>query len=182
MVNYCYKVKHKYLKKRKDGTYDIEDYFRRFEEEEGESEIFSIVYRLVPSAPLVRGDVAVFNDPKWQKAAKLTENLEKFEKEEGIRFAYDASTGNYTLIEDEEVLKDLEMIRICVDTVDKDTYGLLFILRSGGYLTYYNCSVLDANCPDIIKRLLEDGIIYKVRAPGETARKRRGSVKKNIAA
>lgn len=170
MRNYVYKVKSKWLKLRKDGSRDIEEYFSKFTsalETGGCEEIYSISYRLLPDSTLVRGDVSLLNDPKWQKAAKLSEHIDEFAKE-GLLFSEIVNKDGsitYVLQEDEETLKDFEMCRLCVDTIDEETHGMLFILRSDGHTMYYNTKVLHDNMPDIIDKLLADDVIYKRLAP-----------------
>lgn len=172
--NYCYKVKHQYLKKRKDGSKNIEDYFSKYITKEDSGyyeEIYAISYRLLPTSSLVRGDIGILNDPKWQKAIKLEEKLEEFEQQ-GLRFVLNEK-GDYVVVEDEDTLKDFEMVRICVDTIDEDTRGMLFILRSDGRTMYYNATIIKDNAPEIIEALLEEGVIYKTLAPGDKAKRAR---------
>lgn len=176
MSNYCYKVKSNFLKKRKDDSRNIEEYFNKFESTEGEEEIYAIKYRLTPESPIVQGYISLMNDPKWQESAKLKDNLEKFAKN-GLEFVEIFDTEKkenfFKFVETEESLKDFEMIRICVDVFENETKGLLFILTNDGCMTYFNTKILDENIPDIIETLKKEGVIYKVLAPGEKARRER---------
>lgn len=167
MRNYCYKVKSKFLKMRDDGSRDIENYFHKFishDEQTGfNEEIYAIKYRLRPETSIVRGYVNLLNDPKWQKAVKISEKIDEF-AESGILFSEvvdkDGSVS-YLVQKTEDFLQDVEMCHLCVDLVDKETFGYLFILLNDGHTLYYNASVLKEHMPDIIKKLIEDDVIYK---------------------
>ena len=164
MLNYCYKIKHSYLKSREDGR-NIEEYFAKFKNEETGLEVYSIRYLLPPDTPIVKGIISMFNDHKWQKHVHLSENLADYEKE-GLFFVKNENDEFYTLREDEEVLKEFGDIRICVDMDEDDnTYGYLFIVLGDGKTLYYNKGVLDDNIPDIIDTLKKEGVIYKVLSP-----------------
>lgn len=87
MRNYVYKVKHKFLKKRADGSREIEDYFKKYisvpndgvevENDGDEYEIYSIGYLLKEDSALVRGVVNLLNDPNWQKEVGLLDENEE---------------------------------------------------------------------------------------------------------
>lgn len=168
MKNYCYKVKHKFLKVRPDGSRDIENYFHKYISHDSQTgfneEIYAIAYRLRPESAIVRGFVSLCNDPKWQKAAKIEENIDEFAKQ-GLCFSEvvdaDGSGRTFVLQEDEDSLKDFEMVRLCVDLIDEETFGYLFILLSDGHTLYYNAKVIEEHMPEIIKGLIEDDVIYK---------------------
>ena len=179
MKNYCYKVKHKFLKVRDDGSRDIENYFHKYISHDQQTgfneEIYAIAYRLRPESSIVRGFVALCNDPKWQKAAKIEENVDEFAKQ-GLCFTeiLDADGGKtFILQEDEESLKDFEMVRLCVDLIDDETFGYLFILLSDGHTLYYNAKVLEEHMPEIIKGLIDDDVIYKKAIEKKDSKKRK---------
>lgn len=170
-MNYCYKVKHKFLKKRPDGSRDIEEYFSKFVNGETGIEIYSIKYLLPPESKLVQSDISIFNDPKWQKASKLEEHLEDF-KNEGVNFNKNED-GSYTIIQDDALLKDLGSIRICVDMDEDDnTLGYIFILKGDEQTLYFNSKILDENIPDIINTLLNENVIYKVLSPEDKIKRK----------
>lgn len=175
MTNYVYKVKHKYLKEREDSSREIEDYFHKAEghDDEGyEETLYYINYRLHPENPLVRRWVNTCNDPEWQKISLEKEGqLQKLE-EEGLFFDYDTSLKKYVLNEEKTDMTDFEMIKIGFTMNEPVTKFILFITTSGNTEYYYNSKTLDENCPDIIQKLLEDGIIYKALSPREAYKRK----------
>lgn len=180
MKNYVYKVKHKYLKERADASREIEDYFHKAEghDDEGyEETLYYINYRLTPDSTLVRRWVNMCNDPEWQKESILKEGeLAKLEKE-GLFFVYDTEQQKYVLDEQNTDMTDFEMIKIGFTMKEPVTKFILFITTAGNTEYYYNSKTLDENCPDIVQKLLEDGIIYKALSPRDAWKRKHPDIK-----
>lgn len=167
MVNYNYRVKFEYLKERKDGKIKLEDYgFVRFVNEEDEEEtIYASPVKVEPDCVIVRGLIADLNNPDWQKAANITnaKRRENFKKN-GLEWEKQ-SDGTYKVIETPEMIEEFRASFLCVATDNESGFphGILLLkgpdgVFRGGSETLMQC------CPEAVKYLLDNDIIYKVKA------------------
>ena len=163
-VNYNYKIKHKFIKRKKDGSVDIEKmgFVRFVNDEQDEEIIYALPVKVNPESVIVRGLIADLNNPDWQRAANIT-NVKRKESlaKKGLTWTKQ-DDGTYKVDETKELIDEFSQAHLCVavESVGDIPVGML-LLKGGDGILRGSTKTIDIACKEVIDKMISDGIIYK---------------------
>lgn len=151
-MEYFYKVKHKFVKLRKKGYREIENFgFNLYKDEEGNDEIYAISIVLKPDNHIV------------VHAKKIIEHFYKEATEEQRKEDFsEFEFADNEIVMNEKALELLTRTQLCFSVKGK-TANILFVNGTDAR-EYYSVETLDECAKEMINYLLENKVIYKTKA------------------